>query len=91
MYLENDICDFELLFPLDVTKKKNILSTCFFRMSKHYKNLNTYINGLKRIIKIVNQQNKYTLRIFIDENIKKDTEIFKLLKSSSKVEIVVFK
>jgi hypothetical protein len=91
MYLDNDICNFELLFPLDVTKKKNILSTCFFRMSKHYKNLNTYINGLKRIIKIVDQQNNYTLRIFIDENIKNDPEIFKLLQSSSKVEIVIFK
>ena len=90
-YLINKICTFETLFDFDLTKNKNIISTCFFRMSTHYKNLSTYINGLSRIIKLIDNQNQYTLRIFIDENIKNNNEIFNLLKSSNKVEIVVFK
>lgn len=90
-YLENDVCDFELLFNIDYNKKVNILSTCFFKMGKHYKNFLIYLNGLKKIIRMLEKQDRYVLRIFIDKNIKEDKEIFKVLKSSEKVQIVVFK
>lgn len=90
-YLKNDICDFEILFPLDLNKKKNIISSCFFKMNNHYKKFDIYINGVKNIIKLLERQNKYVLRLFIDENIKNDKEIFSVLESSKKIEIVVFK
>ena len=90
-YLKNNICNFELLFDYNDNIKYNLLSTCFFKMSNHYKNFNVYINGLKRLIKLLESQNDYMLRIFIDEHIKSDLEIYNILKSSKKVQIVVFK
>lgn len=90
-YLENSICDFELLFDIDYNKKVNILSTCFFKMGAHYKNFNIYVNGLKRLINSIEKQSDYKLRIFIDSHIKNDKEIFPLLKASKSVQIVVFK
>jgi len=89
-YLDNKICNFEILFDYNETKK-NILSACFFKMNNHYKNFKIYIDGLKNIINLLNTQNKYILRIFIDENIRNDEYIFKLLSSNKKIEIVVFK
>lgn len=90
-YLENNICDFELLFDINYNKKVNILSTCFFKMGKHYKNFSIYVNGLKKIVKMLDKQDRYVLRIFIDENIRDDKEIFDVLKSSNKIQIVIFK
>lgn len=90
-YLENNICDFELLFDIDYNKKVNILSTCFFKMGKHYKNFIIYVNGLKKLIRMLERQDRYVLRIFIDENIREDKEIMEVLKSSNKVQIVIFK
>jgi len=60
-------------------------------MSKHYKDFTIYVNGIKNIIEILNKQDKYVLRIFIDENIRNDIAIFNLLNSNKKIEIVVFK
>jgi hypothetical protein len=90
-YLENNICDFEILFDIDYNKKVNILSTCFFKMNSHYKKFTIYVEGLKRLITMLDTQSDYTLRIFIDEHIRKDKEIMQVLQSSKKVEIVVFK
>lgn len=89
-YLSNDICDFEILFDFNKSDKKNILSACFFRMNKHYKDFTIYKNGLKKLITLLNSQQEYILRIFIDEHIRNDKEIFDLLQNS-KIEIVVFK
>ncbi len=89
-YLKNNICEFEVLFDINYNKKVNILSTCFFKMKKHYKNFNVYLKGINNLIKIVEQQQKYMLRIFIDENIKNDKEIFNILNSSKHVQLVVF-
>jgi hypothetical protein len=89
-YLENNICDFEILFNYN-NKNKNILSTSFFKMKKHYKNFNIYKEGLKKLIKLIDNQNNYILRIFIDSHIKEDSDIMKILNSSNKVEIIVFK
>ena len=66
-YLENNICDFEILFDIDYNKKVNILSTCFFKMNSHYKKFTIYVEGLKRLITMLDTQSDYTLRIFIDE------------------------
>ncbi len=90
-YLENSICEFELLFDIDYSKSTNIISTCFFKMNKHYKNFSIYIDGLKRLIKLLEEEKNYKLRIFIDSHIKNDKEIFGLLSSSKFVQIVLFK
>lgn len=90
-YLKNPICDFEPLFDINYNKKINIVSTCFFKMNAHYKKFDTYVNGLKRLINLIASQNKYVLRIFIDSHIKNDENIFKILTSSDKVQIVLFK
>lgn len=91
IYLENDICNFEILTNYDRNKKYNILSTCFFKMNNHYKNFLIYINRLKKLISLLETQNKYFLRIFIDENIKNDESIFSFLKKSKKIQIILFK
>ncbi len=90
-YLKNDICNFEIEFDLDPNNKIDILCTCFFKMNEHYKKFNHYVNGLIRLIDLVNSQSKYKLRIFIDQNVRDDEYIYKLLKSSDKIQIVVYK
>jgi hypothetical protein len=90
-YLINDICNFEPLFTYDKKIKKNILSACFFKMKNHYKDFNIYVKGLQNLINILNAQDKYILRLFIDENIKKDKNIFDFLYSNKKIELVIFK
>lgn len=90
-YLENNICEFELLFDIDYSKKLNIISACFFKMNKHYKNFSIYLDGLKRLIKLLEEEKNYKLRIFIDSHIKNDKEIFGLLSSSKVVQMVLFK
>jgi hypothetical protein len=90
-YLENNICEFEILTYWDKTIKYNILSTCFFKMGSHYKNFEIYIKGLKKLIKVLESQSNYILRIFIDEHIKSDPEIYSILLNSNKVHIILFK
>ena len=90
-YLENVICNFEIISNWNKSIKYNILSTCFFKMNSHYKNFLIYINGLKKLIKMIENQNNYYLRIFIDEHVKSDSNIFNILIKSKKVQIVLFK
>ena len=92
-YLINDICNFETEFNINIDNniKYNILSTSFFKMDNHYKNFNIYINGLKNLIQLLNKTENYIMRIFIDENIKNDSTIYSLLKSSPKIQIIIFK
>lgn len=90
-YLKNNICEFEQLTSWDKTIKYNILSTCFFKMGSHYKNFDTYTKGLKKLIKMIDVQSKYILRIFIDEHIKNDKIIYSILSSSDKIQIILFK
>lgn len=90
-YLKNNICEFEILTPWNIEKKYNILSTSFFKMGSHYKNFDVYVRGLKKLIKLVETQNNYVLRIFIDEHIKYDKQIYPILQESKKVQIILFK
>jgi hypothetical protein len=90
-YLKNNICEFEILTKWDKNKKYNILSSSFFKMGSHYKNFNIYVKGLKKLILMLKLQSKYVLRIFIDEHIKNDKEIYHILINSDKVQIVLFK
>ena len=90
-YLKNDICNFEIISNYNTNIKYNILSTCFFKINFHYKNFIIYINGLKKIIALLETQSHYVLRIFIDEHIKSDSEIYSILTNSNKIQIILFK
>lgn len=90
-YLENDICDFEIISSWDTSEKYNIISTCFFKMGSHYKNFDIYIRGLKNLIKLIKSQTYYVLRIFIDKHIKADSIIYPLLIGSEQIQIILFK
>ena len=90
-FLKNDICEFNTLTQWDKKMKYNILSTSFFKMGSHYKNFDTYVKGLKKLIKLIESQSKYVLKIFIDEHIKADDEIYPLLLNSDKIHVIMFK
>jgi hypothetical protein len=90
-YLENEICDFQILTKYDKTKKYNVLSACFFKMETHYKNFSVYVNKIKKILDYIKNQKKYVLRIFIDDNIRNDKYVFNLLSNTKNVQIVLFK
>ena len=95
-YLENNICEFKLLFDIDYTVKKNIISCSFFKMiNKGYKDFNIYIKGIKElndyIINHVNKKyGKYNLRLFIDNSIYNDNEIMNKLNNMKGLEIVLY-
>ncbi len=91
-YLENNICDFEILFNYTATKK-NIISLSFFKIyGGGYKDFNIYIDGFMKLYEIVINDKIYnfTIRLFIDNSIKNDTELFKKISNLKRVEIVVF-
>ena len=60
-------------------------------MNKYYKNFNIYIYGLKKWIKFLNSfDHDYILRLFIDNNVYNDKEIMKLIRSTNKIQPVLF-
>ncbi len=90
-YLKNDICKFKPLFEFNPNKKVNIFCTTFFKMNKHYKDFNKYINGLKMWINYINNsKNDFMFRLFIDQNILDDNEVMTLIKSCKKMQPVLY-
>ena len=92
-YLDNPICNFK---PMGWEYKGNenniIISTCFFKMNKHYKNFNIYINGLKRWIEYLNRKKYESIkfRIFIDQHVNNDRTIMSVIESCKKIEPILF-
>ena len=83
MVLINDICVFKKLYNNDSNKKYDVICTSFFKMNKHYKNFNIYINGLKEWIKRLKSiDTLYKFRLFIDENIYNDKVIMNIINSN---------
>ncbi len=91
-YLKNNICKFTPLFPIDYNKKVDIFSTCFFKMpNRGYKDFTTYINGLKDFDKFIIKRNlNFKLRLFIDESIYSDKELFNTIKKLPNVQPVLY-
>jgi hypothetical protein len=90
-YLSNNICKFTPLFNINYNKKQNIISTCFFKLSKSYKKFDLYTNGLVIIYNnILTNYTDYKLRLFIDELIYNDIEIMNILKSLTEIELVLY-
>jgi hypothetical protein len=92
-YLENNICDFEILFNY-TNIKKNIISLSFFKMHNGgYKDFNLYINGFFKLHDYVLKEKKYNfiIRLFIDNSIKNDKKLFDKIYNLERVEIIIYK
>lgn len=90
-YLQNNVCEFTPLFDLDGRKKKNIVSVSLFKMDTgHYKNFQKYLGGLTNLVDYIHHQHKdFTVRLFIDNSIYQDKNLFTLLQKLD-MEIVVY-
>lgn len=90
-YLENDICEFTPLKPIDYSTKKNIISISLFRMKEGgYKNFMIYLNGIK-ILSEVSRKKNLDVRIFIDETIKNDERTMEYLKKYDNLTLILYK
>jgi len=97
----NEYVDFQPLRE-DCLDSEYILSACFFKTNNHYyRDFSAYVNGLKSLIKFIEDNNfieerengkkRFDLLIFIDQNIYEDTEIMKIINSSNRVKPVLFR
>ena len=94
-YLNNDVCKFTPLFNnLNLNEKKNIVSCAFFKLhTSAYKDFNLYIDGLEKLydkVYIQYKNEKFTIRLFIDNSIYHDKKLFDRLKKMNKLEIVLY-
>jgi hypothetical protein len=90
-YLENDICEFEPLTPINYSTKKNIISTSLFRMKEGgYKNFSIYLNGIK-ILSDISKKENLEVRIFIDETIYNDQRTMEFLKKYDNITLILYK
>lgn len=90
-YLKNKICKFVPLYDFNINNKKNIISSCFFKMRKGYKDMLIYIEGIKLLNILINKKLKeFTLRLFIDMSIYNDKKIMTMLNSLENIELVVY-
>jgi len=90
-YLENNICKFQELKPIDYTKKKDIISTSLFKMNTGgYKNFNKYLDGIKNLSEIGNTYN-LEIRIFIDNTIYEDSDIMNYLNKFNNITLILYK
>ena len=90
-YLENNICEFNPLFEIDYTQKKNIISASLFKMSNGgYKDFNKYLDGIKDMSKTARELNM-EIRMFIDFTILNDKKIMTFLKQFDNVKLIFFK
>jgi hypothetical protein len=71
-------------------KNQYLLSTTFFYLEKSYKSTDRYIEGILKIIKFIDENDNYILRIYYDKSIFKNdkyTNLYKLIKLNKKVEL----
>lgn len=97
--LTNSICEFEVLSKTDLleTDSVNALSAVFFKRDQYYKNFGIYIRGIRRIVDFIDQDwnnpkdNGYVLLLFIDVNVKNDSQIMDIINKSRNTVPVLFK
>jgi len=91
IYLQNEICEFIPLTPIDYTIKKNIIVTSLFKMSSGgYKNFNKYLDGIKILSDVAKKYNM-SVRIFIDHTIHDDNIIMKYLNKFNNITLILYK
>jgi hypothetical protein len=74
----------------NLSSKKYLLTTSFFYLEKSYKSSYKYINGLKKLIKFIDSNKEYYLRIYFDSSIFLNINykiLYTNLKSNNKVEL----
>lgn len=72
------------------SNNKYLLSTSFFYLEQSYKSSDRYIDGILKIIKFVEKNENYILRIYYDETIflnDKYADLYEKIKLNSKVEL----
>ncbi len=91
-YLKNKICRFIPLFDFNPNIKKNIVSTCFFKMNRGgYKDFSKYYNGIHTLYKtMLKEMPGFSLRVFIDTSIYNDKKIMSYLLENEKIELVLY-
>lgn len=90
-YLKNKICKFVPLYDFNINIKKNIISSCFFKMKNGYKNFSEYVKGITILNDIITKKLKeFTLRLFIDMSIYNDKKIMNMLNKIENIELVVY-
>lgn len=90
-YLKNNICEFTPLFKINFFKKKNIIITSLFKMTKGYKDFYKYLKGIKLISnKIIKWNLPFEFRIFIDETIYKDKKIMNFLNNINNAKLILY-
>ena len=91
-YLSNPICKFTPIRVRNITEKKNIVSATFFKLEYGaYKNFMMYVNGIGFIVEYMKHEMKdFTLRLFIDESIIEDKELYNYLISMSSIDLIKF-
>ncbi|MBA42854.1 MAG: hypothetical protein CMF62_02455 [Magnetococcales bacterium] len=93
---KNPICKFRILNNHHLIKsdeKINVFCSVFFKLKKHYKNFSEYVNGLSKLIDLIEKTNsKYNYKyiLFIDHHIMNDTEIMKFVYASKKTIPILF-
>jgi hypothetical protein len=91
-YLKNNICKFTPLFKINYGTKKNILSACFFKViGKGYKDFSIYVDGLIKLNNLLTKLNlNYKIRLFIDNSIYNDTNLFDKITKLKNVEPILY-
>ena len=91
MYLKNSICKFNPLFEIDYSKKKNIISASFFKIQGGgYMSFDKYLNGIFLLNEfVIKELPGFELRLFIDQTISNDNDIFEKLKKN-KIKLIIF-
>ena len=90
-YLKNDICKFTPLFNIDYNVKKDIITTCLFKMENGYRDLSVYVNGLIRLYNYIQKKHKtFHLRVFVDKSIHDDKNIMNKILNLNKIELVLY-
>lgn len=91
-FLSNPICKFEILNNKNLIRENiNVVVSSFFKREQYYKNFNIYVNGLQKTLKYFSKKTDYVYLIFIDENIRNDNNIMKIIKECPNCVPVLFK
>lgn len=73
---------------------KCLLSASLFYLKNSYKNVGRYINGLTQILRFLDKNKDFALRLYYDNSIfdnKEYTKMYKILKNNKNVDLVNYK
>jgi hypothetical protein len=103
-FLTNDICEFNILNNANLiytddgmSKEVNTVSSTFFKLDTYHKHFGKYVTGLRKTIKFIKSFNetvekseRFIYLLFIDQNIRDDEKIYRMIESSNIVVPVLY-